>query len=598
MKKTLTELLLTSLTKEGINEEIFYTKIENKYTSFGFKELVLSINYLIKFFKDSVLQEGDKVAIVSESRIEWVAVDFACMFFKLVSVPIYPSSSDQQIKYILENSDSCICFISNYLLLDKIIKIKSNDSEKIKLVVFNDFDNSNYKEGLIIKYTEIFTDKAVNDLNENIFAEIIKRLKIMSADIYENDLLTIIYTSGTTGLPKGVMLTHLNIYSNVISCQKVLPIDNTDIFLSYLPYSHIYERTAGYYLPLFCGAKIYYAQNIDTISIQLMEVKPTFVITVPRLLDKIYNRLIKSGEEMETGFKKKLFNWSIQIANKKNYSKNSLKWKIADKLVYKKIREKTGGKIRYFVSGGGALNKKIGEFFYNLNIVVLEGYGMTETSPVISVNHPEHFKFGTVGKIVDGVELKFSAENEILVKGELVMQGYYKDEVATNETIINNWIHTGDIGEFDDEGYLKITDRKKSIMKTSGGKYIAPAIIEEIISTLSYIENIIIIGDERMYVTALIVPDKNELQDFAKKNKINFDSYTELLKDSTLQKLINNDINKLQNGLSGFEKIRKFTLIPEPFSVESGELTPTLKVKRKFVAEKYKDEIESMYFKI
>lgn len=597
MKRTLTNLLLRNIELYGNGKEVFFTKHDDEYIPYRYKDLIDQIICLNDFFKKCGLTEGDKVGIVSESRTEWVAVDFACMFSKLILIPIYTSVSDSQIEYILENSGSKICFVSTSLLLDKVLKIKNDNSGKTKslkeLIIFNEKDLSRYEEENVIKYSEL-----VKINQENSTTDKTEKLQKLSENIDENDLVTIIYTSGTTGIPKGVMLSHLNFYSNVTACQKVLPIGESDVFLSYLPYSHIYERTAGYYLPLFSGARIYYAQNIETIAIQLIEVSPTFVMTVPRLLDKIYNKLMKSGENMESGLKKTLFNWAVDIAHNNNVSDKSLKYKIAEKLVYKKIREKTGGKIRYFVSGGGALNKKIGEFFHRIGVEVLEGYGMTETSPVISVNIPSKNKYGTVGKVLPDVKVKLTEENEILVSGELVMKGYYNDKVNTNETIVDGWVHTGDIGELDDEGYLKITDRKKSLIKTSGGKYVAPTQIEDIISALGYIENIMVIGNERMYITAVIVPNKEEMILFANKNKITEKSYTELLNSKELNKIVQKDINQIQKDLAHFERVRHFIFIEEPFSIENGELTPTMKIKRKFVEEKYKDKIENMYLKI
>ncbi|HMS64810.1 MAG TPA: long-chain fatty acid--CoA ligase [Ignavibacteria bacterium] len=599
MKKTLTNYLISNIETFGADVEEFFTKHDDEYIPLTYKELLNQVYSLIVFFKECGLQKGDKVGIISESRTEWVAVDFACMFSGLISIPVYTSVSDHQIEYILENSDSKICFVSNTLLLDKVINIKKhyNISEKPGLleevIIFNEIDISKYDRNEVKKYTDIVNLPA--DISFEKKRDMIKK---MSEDIKEDDLLTIIYTSGTTGIPKGVMLTHLNFYSNVTACQQVLPIGESDVFLSYLPYSHIYERTAGYYLPLFCGAKIYYAQNIDTIAKQLIEVSPTFVMTVPRLLDKIYNKLMKSSEDMESGFKRTLFRWAVDLAHNKEISSDSIKHKIANALVYKKIREKTGGKIRYFVSGGGALNKKIGEFFFRIGVEVLEGYGMTESSPVISVNIPSKNKYGTVGKALPGVNIKLTGENEILVSGELVMKGYYKDPEITNETIVNGWLHTGDIGEIDNEGYLRITDRKKSLIKTSGGKYVSPTQIEDIISSLGYIENIMVIGNERMYITAVIVPNKEELINFAQKNKITGIAYSELLKNKELNKLVQKDINIAQKDLAHFERVRHFIFIEESFSIENGELTPTMKIKRKFVEEKYKNEIENLYLKI
>lgn len=594
MNKTLTHLFTDHILKTGMSKETFFTKEDDEYIPFSNKDLIHQIYNLIHFFRDHNLNEGDKVAIISENCTEWVAVDFACMFMKVISIPIYTSQSLLQIEYILDNSESSICFVSNTNLLSKVMQLKANLPRLKDVVAFKNTDTSKYGNEQISLFSDIVNKH--DFVSEKFITDFLIEL---SEKISDNDILTMIYTSGTTGIPKGVMLTHKNIYSNISACQKVLIIDDKDTFLSYLPYSHSYERTAGYYLPFFCGAKIYYAQNIDTIARQLTETNPTIVITVPRLLDKIYNKLNNSSEDMKDGFKKKIFSWAIDIARRGDTNlKKSLKWKIADKLVYKKIREKTGGRIRFFVSGGGALNKSIGDFFEMTDIEILEGYGMTETSPVITVNPPHKNKYGTVGLPLTGVEVRLSEENEILVKGDIVMKGYYKDEPATNEIIKNGWLYTGDVGQFDSDGYLKITDRKKSLMKTSGGKYVSPTLIEDMILSLQYVENAMVIGNERMYITAIMTADRNGMIKYAERNNISFGTFTDLLNNRSLLKLIQKDIDRLQKDLANYERIRKFILLENHFSIEGGELTPTLKVKRKFVEEKFKDEIENMYLRI
>lgn len=593
MKNTLTSFLIDHILKTGLDNVSFYTKEDDEYIPFSNRLLIKQISSLITYFSVLNLMPGDKVAIISENRNEWVVTDFACMFCGLVSVPIYTSLSTSQIKYIIENSESKVCFLSNLHLLDKVSRIREELSTLKEIIIFQDTDTSKFDAGKASHYSEIINSEM--NLREE---DILNHLSDLSSGIVSSDLVTIVYTSGTTGNPKGVMLTHNNYCTNITACQKVLSINSEDIFLSYLPYSHSYERMAGYYLALFCGAKIYYAQSFETIPAQLAEVKPTFVITVPRLLDKFYNRIIKTGSDMDDGIRKKIFRWAVDSAHKKSFSRNSIKWKIADALVYKKIREKTGGNIRYFVSGGGALNKETGEFFEFTGITVLEGYGMTETSPVISVNPPSKNKYGTVGIPIFGVSVKLSDDNEILVSGELVMKGYYKDKKSTDETIKDGWLHTGDIGEIDPDGYIRITDRKKSLIKTSGGKYIAPAHIEDLISGLSYIENVVIIGNERLYVTALIVPDRDQLTELAKKNNIEYHLFSDILKNKKICEIIKNDIDRLQSDLAPYEKIRKFSLLEIHFTIEGGELTPTMKVKRKFIEERFRDEIEQMYPKI
>ena len=591
-KKTLVDLLIEVTKNYSFDEEAVFTKEDNSYKGISRSKILNDAFQLREYFLEIGLKNKSKVAIISENRREWITTDIACYISRMVTVPIYTSLSPESIKYILKDSNSEICFVSNSLQLEKLISVKNELPDLKYIISYSEIKNDNYGINIfslrsIFKNRPSLTQKKSIEILENI-----------NKWIDESDTLTIIYTSGTTGVPKGVMLTHKNIYTNLISYYRILPIDNSEVFLSYLPYSHIYERSTGYYFPFFAGSKIYYAQSIDTIGIQMAETKPTFIITVPRLLDKIYNKLMKSYEEMPEGFHKKIFKFALELAKERKVKKHSIKWKLANSLVYKKIREKTGGRLKYFVSGGGALNKEVGEFFYYLGIVTLEGYGMTETSPVIAVVRPDNVKFGTVGPPVEGTQVKIAEDGEILVKGDIVMKGYYNAPEETANNLINGWLHTGDIGEIDDEGCLKITDRKKSLFKSSGGKYIAPAQIEETLKQLPYIDQITIIGNERMYVTALIVPDFTELKSLAKHLGIESINNDELIRNPILLKKIDKDINVIQKHLSPYEKVRKFSLIEKPFTIESGELTPTLKVKRKFVEEKYNDVIEKMYHRV
>lgn len=591
-KKTLTSYFIEVFSKLDPKEEVFFTKVQDTYIGYSRGKLVSRICSMVEELRKLGLVKGDRVSIIASNRVEWVITDVACMFVGLVTVPIYTSLSTEQIKYILEDSGAKVCFIASSFITDKVLKIKHELPELKAVISYDDFAEMERSEG--VKYYSELIEESEHKKPSECF----KELDELDKEIEEDDTLTIIYTSGTTGQPKGVMLTHKNIYSNIQDCQKILNIDSNDAFLSFLPYCHVYERTAGYYLALFTGAKIYYAQNIDTIAVQMPEVKPTIVIMVPRLLDKMYQKLLKRGEDMPDGLKKKMFKWGVKVAESNWNKKSSLKWKLADMLVFKKIRERTGGKVRFFVSGGGALNKKIGEFFEGVGVSTLEGYGMTESSPVIAVNRPEKNKYGTVGKPLDGVMVDIAEDGEILVKGDIVMKGYYKMPEETNETIKNGWLHTGDIGELDEEGYLKITDRKKSLFKTSGGKYVAPAQVEDVILRLNYLDQAVVLGNGKMYVTALVVPNYDELKSFAKKSGIEFKNEKDLRENKELLKIMERDLKKIQAELGTHERVRKFTILENPMTVVSGELTPTLKVKRKVVEERYKDLIEEMYYEV
>jgi long-chain acyl-CoA synthetase len=591
-KKTLVQLLIDSIKKFDVMQDILFTKKNDAYEGINRFEIVNYALCIKKYLESLNLKENSNLAIISENRVEWVITDLACILSRNRTVPIYPSLSADSIKYILIDCKADIVFVSTGLQLDKILSIRKDCPDLKYIISFNSVERANEKEH-IISFQNIFCEKKTASKNE-----ILEKLEIISDYVLDDDLLTIIYTSGTTGVPKGVMLTHKNIYSNIETFPDVLNVDEKEVFLSYLPYSHIFERTAGYYLPFFAGSKVYYAQSIDTIALQMIEVKPTIIITVPRLLDKIYNKLMKTAVDMDNGYKKNIYNWGLKIASTHWNNKNSAKWKLANKLVFSKIREKTGGKLNLFCSGGGALNKTVGEFFEGIGIVTLEGYGLTETSPVVSVNRMRKNKYGTVGVPMNGVQVKIAQDGEILVKGDIVMKGYFNQPDETAESIIDGWFHTGDIGEFDSDGFLKITDRKKSLFKSSGGKYIAPTHIEELVSNLPYIDQIIVIGNERMYVTALIVPDVSELKNLAKNNNINIEFESDLFTNPVILKTVEKGINDAQKNLATYEKIRKFNLLQTPFTIEGGELTPTLKIKRKFVEEKYRHLIEKMYHKI
>lgn len=589
-KKTITNYLYKLLEQGNLTDEILFSKTGSAYIACTMINILKDILYLNNKLKNLNVKKGDKIAIISENRPEWVIMDFACILEGIITVPIYNSLSNDQIKYILKDSEAKICFVSNLFLLEKVLKIKDELPELKHIVSFNLFDEMNRVEGVI--YYDEFMERKDTQSEKEILNSVKEKMSATS----EDDVFTIIYTSGTTGIPKGVMLTHKNVCSDLDGCNKVLDITNKDRFLSFLPYCHVYERTAGYYLAFLNGAKIYYAQNIDTISAQMPEVKPTMLIAVPRLLDKMYNRIMKSGEE-QTGLKKKIFNSAIKLAHTEN-PKKSFMWKIYDVLVYKKIKAKTGGHIRFIVSGGGALNKRINIFMNGIGLGALEGYGMTEASPVIAVNLPEKNKPGTVGPPLKGVDVKIAGDGEILVKGDIVMKGYYKLHEETANTIIDGWLHTGDIGEMDSDGYIKITDRKKSLFKTSGGKYVAPAVIENLLMTLPFMEQVIAIGNERMYVSSLIVPNKDEIIKIAESLELEIFDYNLILQNEKLLKHIEKKINEVQKNLSTYEKVRRITLLENPFTIESGEMTPTLKLKRKEIEKKYADVIEKMYLNV
>ena len=595
--KTIPELFvyLTEVHGKRTTRNLMYRKVDNIYKGISYEEFKQNTETFALGLASLGIQRFDKVAIISENRPEWVYSDMAILGLGAVDVPIYPSLTAESIEFILNNSESKGLILSTKFQLNKIYKIRKNLHYLKFIILMNDKDIIKEEKSLY-SFSEVQEiGRTFRAADPTYFADRIKEVK-------ENDLCTIIYTSGTTGEPKGVMLTHHNIISNVRSALETFPIDENDIFLSFLPLCHIFERMAGYYTGFATGGQIYYAESIETVAQNLLEAKPTIVTSVPRLFERIYSKIMKNVESQPEK-KQKIFYWAIEVG--KEYAKAkkekrltfSLKAKhaLAEKLVFKKLRERTGGRLRFFISGGAALSRHLGEFFEAVGLIIIEGYGLTESSPVIAANRVDDYKFGTVGKPFPGVEVKIAPDGEILARGPNIMQGYYKNKKETDEVLRDGWLHTGDIGVFDADGFLMITDRKKHLFKTSTGKYIAPTPIENLFLTSKYIDQFVLIGDRRMYLSALIVPDFEAIKEYADAHKIKYDSMEELLNTKEIYDLFEKDMSQLQRKLANYEKIRKFKLLPRPFTIETGEITPSMKVKRKFVEDEYAQLIEEMY---
>lgn len=553
------------------------------------KELAYLLAKSIEQFR---LEPGETAAIISETRFEWVVTDFACISKQIVTVPVYPTMTSEQIRFILQHSESRLCFVSTNLMAEKVNAVFNELPKLEKIITFNKTDHSHEHimsfEELI--YGELLEEKTAysDEIADNFFSEIARKQS-------PEDLLTIIYTSGTTGIPKGVCLSHKNVLSNVKQCTDSFPVHPDDIFLSFLPLAHTYERTGGYYVPLSKGAKIYYAKNIDTLAAQMAEVKPTIVLAVPMLFTRIASRVIKNIEQMPL-LKRTITKRALKIGRAFRENKSNPLWKIADKKVFSVIRERTGGRIKFFISGGSALSKETAEFFDSIGILILQGYGMTEASPVISVNRLDNNEFGTVGPPLENVNVKIAGDGEILVQGDNVMLGYFKNQKDTDEMIIGGWLHTGDIGVIDKHGMLKITDRKKTLIKTATGKYISLTHIEENLERSEYISQVIsFASDEKDYVTALIVPDPDMLESLAKKLSVEYNELKDLTDNDIIHNFFESEIDILQKPLAKYERVRKFALLDTPFTIESGELTPTLKLKRKVIEEKHRAIIEDFY---
>ncbi|MGE5402190.1 MAG: AMP-dependent synthetase/ligase [Ignavibacteriales bacterium] len=595
--KTIPELFVILTEEYGKTTDKYMMKYKSagQFTGIRYSEFrEITENFALGLATLNVKRE-DRVSIISENRPEWVYADMALLCLGAIDVPLYPSLTADSVEFILNNSESTGIIVSNKFQLNKVLKIKANCKTLKFIILLNEKD---VIPGLPDLYTfrEILERGIVFKQNNPFYLkENIKASK-------EDDLCTIIYTSGTTGIPKGVMLTHKNIVSNVLGASEALPFNSEDVFLSFLPLCHIFERMAGYYTALSSGCQVVYAESIEAVAQNMIEVKPTIITTVPRLFERIYSK-IKKNIESQSEKKQQIFNWALETGREYVTAKKSdkltltlsLKHKAAEKLVLNKIKEKTGGKLRFFVSGGAALPRELGEFFEAIGIKILEGYGLTESSPVIACNRIDDYKFGSVGKPFPGVEVKIAPDGEILARGPNIMSGYYKNKKETEAVLKDGWLHTGDIGVFDAEGFLVITDRKKHLFKTSAGKYIAPTPIENLFLGSKYIDQFVLIGDRRMFLSALIVPDFDAIREYADSHGIEYQTDDDLTNSKEIYNLIETDLERFQKQLANYERVRKFVLLDKPFSLESGEVTPTLKLKRKIIEERYGNLIEEMY---
>ena len=571
-------------------------KKEGTWQEVTFKEAVDKVEKISAGFASLGIKKGDAIAVVSQNRLEWAMTDYAAVSLGALLVPIYPSLLPDQVKYILNDSEAKIVIAEDLTQLQKVESVKS---ELLYTTHFFVIDNEEKSVPANWQKYESLIEKG-NSILEKDADFILKQIDQVSAD----DWATIIYTSGTTGEPKGAILTHKNLLSNIESATSVLDVYDTDVFLSFLPLSHIFERMAGHYLSCYHSCTVAYAESIDAVAQNLTEIRPTVMVSVPRLYEKIYARVI---DMVESGppLKRKIFYWALEVGkayinlvmeNKPVPGMLKIKQKLANKLVFHKLQARVGGRTRFFVSGGAPLSADIAEFFGAAGIKILEGYGLTETSPVIAVNLENDYRFGTVGPIAPGVEVKIAEDGEILTRGDHVMVGYFKKDEETKEAIDDErWFRTGDIGIIDDRGMLKITDRKKNIIVTSGGKNIAPQPIENMLITSQYIEQALVIGDKRKFCTAVIVPSEENLKSWAKEMNVKFSNYSEMISLPEVDKLIYSEIEKLTTGLASYETIKNFIFAKEPFTIESGELTPSLKVKRNIVEKNYAVEIDKMY---
>ena len=595
--KTIPEMFF-SVIEEQKNKNILNYKLNDNWVPITGSEIKETVESLSGSLLHLGLKPKDKVAILSTTSHKWALADYSILSAGMTTTTVYPTLIDEQVEFILNDSKSKLIFVEKKKKFDKINKI-FDKCDSLNYIVLLDDDNSGDQFDYCYKYSDLILlgKNYIKDQNISIFNDYVEKIS-------ENDLVTLIYTSGTTGMPKGVMLSHKNLISNLTEVVKLQDDLYKEKFLSFLPLSHVLERMAGHFFPMYTKSKIYYAENMETVGLNMAEVSPSIVVCVPRFFEKMYDKII-DGLKDAPDLRKKLFNWALKIG--KDYTNLShakqsipvllkIKHLLADKLIYSKVRAKLGGNIKFFISGGAPLPQKIAEFFSGIGITILEGYGLTETSPVLTSNTPENIRFGTVGIKLNNVDLKIADDGEILAKGPNIMLGYYNNKEATDEVFDKDgWFHTGDIGKIDKDGFLKITDRKKSLLVTSAGKNIAPAPLEVALNQSKYIQQTLIIGDKRNFISALIVPNYININDFLvtiNKEKLSNEA---MVDHPDVLKLVDSEIDKIMNKFSHYESVKKYKLLPNEFSIEKGEMTPKMSIVRKKVIANYENLIESIY---
>ncbi len=586
--------LLERASKKNGQKKALFFKSGGQSFSVSWEEFYEQKNRLSAGLAANGLKSGDRVAIFSENRPEWALTDLAALSLGAVTVPIYATLASAEIQYILEDSQSSVLAVSGKALLEKILPIQKN-LPNLKFIIIFDASLALMKEHFSIPLLLIKDLEKLADASQCIGETV--------STLGPDTLATIIYTSGTTGPPKGVMLTHGNFLANVIACEKAFKIHESDRHLSFLPLCHVFERMAGYYLMLHTGASIVYAESMETVPVNMLEAKPTFLLGVPRFYEKIKDKVLEAVKTASPA-KRGLFYWAKSLGEKKRLARSHGKslgplfWMeifFAERLVYRKFKQRLGGNVRFCVSGGAPLAREVAEFFYDMGVLILEGYGLTETSPVIAVNLEQKFKFGTVGPVLNGVEVQITPEGEISTRSACVMKGYWNKKEETESVLKQGWFHTGDLGLIDKDGFLTITGRKKELIVTSGGKKVVPRVVEESVESDPYILRCVLFGEGKNYLTALLVPDKEKLLAYAQGEKIAFTTYESLLKNPAIYRFIESHVEECSKNLANYEKIKYFILLENDFSQSSGELTPTLKIKRDVVISRHKEALLALY---
>jgi long-chain acyl-CoA synthetase len=590
MVTTLAELIVNTV-KAYPKPDFMLFKKEGTFTPISTGEFGDGVKHLALGLNALGFDARQKLCLLSENRPAWTMTDLATLCAGGLTVPIYTTLVPEQIRYIIDDSDATVVVVSNADHWKKIEPLRGGLSKVKHYITFAD----EAPAGVLTLKEVMDKGRAVAGSKPGLFDELVARSK-------PGDEATLIYTSGTTGVPKGVILTHDNIVSNIKTATSIIEFTEKDTVLSFLPLSHILERTVMFAF-IYKGCTVAFAESVEAVAKNLLEVRPHIMVSVPRVFEKIYTKVMDQVLSSPS-LRRKIFFWALKIGKVYGAAKldgkpvsGGLRFRrsIAAKLVFSKIIAKTGGRVRFFVSGGAPLSKDIAEFFYALGLVILEGYGLTETSPMLSINTFEHIRLGTVGKPVPGVDIKIAADGEILARGPNVMKGYYKKEAETREVLEGGWFHTGDIGRFDPDGYLVITDRKKDLLVTSGGKNIAPQPIENMLKTSPYIASGVVIGDRKRFIAALIVPHFDKLQEYARAQGIAFSSLDDLCRDRRIVGFLMSEVDRATPLLASYESIKKIAVLPRDFEIEKGEITPSLKVRRANVTAEYQALIDAMY---
>ena len=595
MVDTLNQMFQESVRRFALSPALS-SKIAGEYKAITYAEMGAKVHRFASGLVALGVQKGDRITLIAENRPEWAIADINMLHIGAINVAIFPTLPPGQVQYIVADSGSNIMLVSDRGQLAKALEVKRALPDLRIITMDCPADAAND----VITFDDVMRRGEASPLSD---ADYEGRWR----SVGPNDWATIIYTSGTTGDPKGAILSHYNFVSNVEAAQDVVTFQPGDVLLSFVPLNHVMGRLADYYLPLSCGATMAYVENLRRLRQNMEEVKPHYMILLPRVFEMFQKGVLRSVAK-ESPRKQEVFNWALSVGKRrcewiqKRQGVSLLlafQWWLADKLVFSRIRRRLGlQRLKLFISGSAPLPKARAEFFYAMGLTILEGYGLTETSPLVAVNRTHRIKFGTVGPPVKGVDVKITAEGEILVRGPNVMQGYYNMPKESAETVdADGWLHTGDIGEFDEDGFLKITDRKKNILVLANGKNVAPQPIENLLMQSPFISQIILLGDEQNIVTALIVPVFERVKGWVKERGISLGSIkdNELAQLTAVKRLIQDEIERLSGNLANFEKIHRFSLIDHEFTIESGEMTPTFKVKRRVIMEKYKDMIKAMY---